>query len=148
MRWLVLGVMLAVAAPSRAFADPQNAPQLVHAPPPPDLADADEARSERATGIGLFAGGLAVTIVSQVLTGVAIGFSMCPDPADGGCASHPDLSSYIIGAAVSTVAGNAMLATGLALWGIGNHRLKKARLAGLALAPSRDGATASLSFRF
>src|SRR5690242_17892046 len=75
---------------------------------------AENARTLRATGIGLFVGGLVVTAGSLVLSAMA--FAGADDRMHG---PH----TMTIAGASTVVAGNAMLATGLALWGVGNHRL-------------------------
>jgi hypothetical protein len=118
----------------------------------PEPGDAvTQARSTRAIGIGLFAGGLAVTLASQILTGIAVSEMICLNAHDGGCftGSEAGNTPFVVSAAVSTVAGNAMLATGLALWGIGNHRSKLLRTVGtVGLAPTQGGGSASITLRF
>src|SRR4051812_38826659 len=79
---------------------------------------AENARTLRATGIGLFVGGLVVSVGSLVLSAMAFA---------GGDERMYGPHAWTIAGASTVVAGNAMLATGLALWGVGNHRRKLAR---------------------
>lgn len=84
-----------------------------------DVVEEADAKATRATGVGLFIGGLIVTLAGQVLTGVAI----------NSWATQVEQSfttqDLMISASVTQVAGNAMLAAGIGLWGIGNKRLQR-----------------------
>jgi hypothetical protein len=90
----------------------------------PDKAEelAESARTLRATGIGLFVGGVVVAVGSHVLTAMAIA---------GEDQVHEPFRMTVAGA-VTVVAGNAMLAAGLALWSIGNRKRREARALGFA----------------
>src|SRR4051812_43451391 len=89
----------------------------------PALADPVEeadARATRSTGIGLFVGGLIVTLASVPLTALAF-----TSPA--GAEQQRYQQGMTIAGAVTTVAGNGMLAAGLGLWGTGSRRLRQSR---------------------
>jgi hypothetical protein len=89
----------------------------------PDVVEEADAKATRATGVGLFIGGLIVTLAGQVLTGVAINsWATQTDPSF----TTQDL---VISASVTQVAGNAMLAAGIGVWGVGNKRLKRVAVA-------------------
>jgi hypothetical protein len=142
--WLVLGLGLVCGA---AHAEPRL-PLLAGSDDP--VANAD-AQAMRGTGIGLFVGGLTVTLASQVFTAFAVLSSGCfePRPQCGTDEMRRQNQDWTIAAAVTTVAGNAMLATGLGLWGTANGRLKHARSRGtLGFAPTPGGAQAGLTIRF
>jgi hypothetical protein len=85
-----------------------------------DVVEEADAKATRAIGVGLFIGGLIVTLAGQVLTGVAIN-SWASQTADQSFATQ----DLVISASVTQVAGNAMLAAGIGLWGVGNKRLQR-----------------------
>ena len=82
------------------------------------------ARGLRASGIALVAVGTATTVASQVLLALAVTSSDpfgLGNPHVPGEPLYPGVShSYLIGAITTVVVGNAMLATGLALWSTGD----------------------------
>ncbi|HEX4459758.1 MAG TPA: hypothetical protein VIA18_17390 [Polyangia bacterium] len=102
------------------------------------------ARAMRLSGISLVAVGTATTIASQVLLGLTLAYSnlFCLDPC---VVPKPFLRNggepFLIGAITTVVVGNAMLATGLALWSRGSDRLGHASgsVGTLSLAPTGDG---------
>lgn len=130
-----------------ASADPA-APRLSLLPAADAPDDVDTARTMRAAGIGLFVGGLAITVVSQGLLAAAVTTGWF----EGGQASlQTEIRrvSFTISSAVTVVAGNAMLAAGLGLWGTARGRLKAARSRGqLGFAPVPGGASSSLTVHF
>jgi hypothetical protein len=114
MHRLVTVLILATLLGGVARAQPPTLPLV----PEKDQEMAENARTLRATGIGLFVGGLVVSVGSLVLSAMAFA---------GGDERMNGPHAWTIAAASTVVAGNAMLATGLGLWGVGNHRLKLAR---------------------
>jgi hypothetical protein len=130
----------AVDAPA-PFVDPFARMSLVA---PDDSERIARARALRSSGITLVAVGTATTIASQVLLALTLVDSnlLCLEPC---VAPEPFLRNggapYLVGAITTVVVGNAMLATGLALWSRGSDRLGHASgsVGALSLAPAGDG---------
>jgi hypothetical protein len=104
------------------------------------------AHAMRNAGISVFAVGVVTTIISQFLLGnyIVKDSNLC---FETGCKTPPQSQldaaarPYRSSAIATVVVGNAMIATGLTLWCVGNGRgRRKARSVGaLSFAPSSDG---------
>jgi hypothetical protein len=90
-----------------------------------DPVEEADARATRSTGIGLFVGGLIVTLASVPLTALAF-----VAPSTAVAEQQRYQQGMTIAGAVTTIAGNGMLAAGLGLWGTGNGRLRQSRSRG------------------
>lgn len=111
------------------------------------------ARALRTSGITLVAVGTATTVASQVLLGLALTKSDAfglDNPHVSGEPLYPGVShDYLIGAITTVVVGNAMLATGLALWSAGDTRRGRSGSVGtLSLGSDGHGAQGGLVVHF
>jgi hypothetical protein len=112
---------------------------------PPDSEAIASAKALRDGGILLFAVGVPVTILSQVLLGVSIVKGLILDEADGPAQARADERArpYRIAAIVTTISGNIMIAGGLAMWGTANGQLRRksraSTVGSLYAAPSTEG---------
>ncbi len=132
-------------------------PLAVHAEPlsltnTEQTASLDRALKMRTTGAILTSVGIITTIASQVLLAFAIISGPGPEHGDFRHTALPEHVPLIGAAAATVAAGNAMLGTGLGLWGTANHRIRDARRArttarlGLSATPTSGTATFNLSF--
>lgn len=130
-----------LAVPPPLVAPRPLAPPLLATLDPDAVANAQALRNG---GIMLFAVGLPVTILSQVLLGISIVQSFTIE-GDGPSQAQADEHArpYRIAAIVTTISGNIMIASGLAMWGTGNAALRakpRALTVGtLYVAPSAEG---------
>jgi hypothetical protein len=131
MRKIVASVVLAslflLARGAHADELPPAAPQVFVPLSASFGRDVGRAISLRNAGIGLFAVGLTVTLVSQVLLGFAFAAKGTPGNADVRHYDLPEYPALVASSAVTIAVGNLMLGSGLVLWGTGNHRAHDAQ---------------------
>lgn len=124
----------------------RTAPTKITSPAIPDRVVAlQRAQRMRRDGIVLSSVGLATTLASQVL----LAFAYLSLPFDLGTdhrsSALPEFPALAASCSLSLVLGNALLGSGLGLWGTANHRIRDLRL---GLSASAMGGAASLSIRF
>jgi hypothetical protein len=139
-----------VVAPPIVVPPPLVAPPPIVAPAlllaPADSEAVANAKALRLGGILLFAVGVPLTIASQVLVALAIttGLNFFEDNEASQAEIDRQQRPYRIAAIVTTISGNIMIASGLAMWGTGNAQLRNNKpraltVGSLYAAPSTEG---------